>query len=140
MTERQFRVLISLSFAAGLATLVVLAVALAGVKTDGQKLSRQIVAAQVAGCLGNAKPAVAQLNFDYGVFHADFAAAHDPTVSAAERSNRLAEARFLLAQSEIRADRVDVSALRFAGKHRLIDPALRAVVRRVDFHCVAQYP
>jgi hypothetical protein len=141
---RQFRNVTLWSVLGGLVAVIALAVAMTivadNIRDSDQGLSRRIVAAQIANCLHGAEPAVAQLNFDYGVYRADFASASDPTVSSAERHTRLIEARFLLAEARIRAQRVPVTALAFTGAYRLIDPTLRSVVARMHVRCAAEYP
>ena len=140
MSQRLFRNLAVFNVLAGLLTIVLVSIALLLVRDDGRDAAREVSTAAIKSCLRGAESAVAQLNFDYFVYRADFLAAKDQTVSAAERANRLAEAKGLLEETKLRANRVDVSALAVRGKYRLIDPRLRDTVRRIGFRCAQQYP
>jgi len=140
MSQRLFRNLAVFNVLAGFLTIVLVSIALLVVKDDGRNAARAVSTAAIKSCLRSAESAVAQLNFDYFAYRADFLAAKDQTLSAAERANRLAEAKGLLEETKLRANRVDVSALAVRGKYRLIDPRLRETVRRIGFHCARQYP
>ena len=140
MTPRLFRNLAIFNVLAGLLTIVLVTIALVVVKDDGRDAARSVSTAAIKSCLRGSKSSVAQLNFDYYVYEA---AAHDATdrgVPLRTQANLRHEAAGLLEETELRANRVDVSALAVRGPYRLIDPRLRDTVRRIGFRCARQYP
>ena len=139
MSQRLFRNLAVFNVFAGVLTVGLVTIALITVYDDGQSSANEVKSAAIANCRAGAATAVAQLNFDFYVYDAAAKDSTDRGVPPRTQANLQAEAAGLLRETKIRAERVDVSALRLRGHMRLIDPRLRAVVRRIGFRCSRQY-